>query len=200
MLLRSAWPVHTLWQAHQPDPAAVAAQVQQDPAVLRDVVRSLPEALPRVQWIVGTAAHGQDSNREDWLRNPAMGNYKAYAEFKMAHYDSARHVWEVLASVGNADALFNLGILAEDGLGEPRDINKALSLYAAAADGGGFKAQYRLGMIYSNPQGPVPRDLAKARYYLNLAARSGDRDAQARLAALDAVIADLQRRNAQSGR
>lgn len=127
----------------------------------------------------------QDSVQADWLRNPAMGNYKAYAEFKMARYAEARHIWEVLAGLGNADALFNLGVLAEDGLGEPADLGKAEALYLAAANAGGFKAQYRLGMLYS-AGGAMPRDLARARHFFGLAAQGGDAEAAARLAALDA--------------
>jgi hypothetical protein len=126
----------------------------------------------------------QDSTSEDWLRNPAMGNYKAYAEFKMAHYAQARHIWETLVGVGNADALFNLAILAEDGLGEAANMSKALQLYATAANAGGFKAQYRLGMLYSSG-GPVEKDLILARQYLSQAAAHGDKDAAARLASLD---------------
>jgi uncharacterized protein len=127
-------------------------------------------------------AFAQDTTEADWIRDPAMGNYKAYAEFKMAHYDAARHVWEVLAGRGNPDALFNLGILAEDGLGEPKDLAKAESLYVAAANAGGFKAQYRLGMLYSG-DGPL-RNIDKARHYLSLAAQQGDHDAADRLASL----------------
>lgn len=127
---------------------------------------------------------GQDSHREDWLRNPAMGNYKAYAEFKMADYASARVIWETLAEIGNGDALFNLGVLAEDGLGEPRDMRKAEALYTSAANAGNFKAQYRLGMLYAAGE-LLPQDLDKARIFLNLAAGAGDLDAAARLASLD---------------
>ena len=136
--------------------------------------------------IAGCAAlaNAQDSTAEDWIKNPAMGNYKAYAEFKMAHYDTARHIWETLAGLGNPDALFNLGILAEDGLGEPRDLKKAEALYIAAANAGGFKAQYRLGMLYSGSD-PATRDVDKARHFLSLATEHGDRDAAARLATLD---------------
>jgi TPR repeat protein len=129
-------------------------------------------------------SQAQDSQAQDWLRNPAMGNYKAYAEFKMAHYDAARHIWETLAGLGNADALFNLAILAEDGLGETRDMKKAEALYLTAANGGGFKAQYRLGMLYSTG-GVLDKDLVKARHYLSLAAAHGDKDAAARLATLE---------------
>lgn len=129
------------------------------------------------------ASQAQDSQAQDWVRNPAMGNYKAYAEFKMAHYVAARHIWETLAGLGNADALFNLAILAEDGLGEPKAMKKAEALYVAAANAGGFKAQYRLGMLYSTG-GALDKDLIKARQYLNLAAAHGDKDAVARLATL----------------
>jgi uncharacterized protein len=134
--------------------------------------------------LLTTSVSAQDSGKSDWIKNPAMGNYKAYAEFKMAHYDAARHVWETLASIGNPDALFNLGILAEDGLGEPRDLKKAEALYTASAQSGGFKAQYRLGMLYSG-DGPLPKDIEKARHYLNMAAQAGDRDAAAKLLLLE---------------
>ncbi|GAB4399772.1 MAG: hypothetical protein OHK0048_13920 [Rhodoferax sp.] len=137
--------------------------------------------------LLGTA-WAQDSTEADWLRNPAMGNYKAYAEFKMAHYAQARHIWQVLAGVGNADALFNLAVLAEDGLGEPADLDKAMALYTAAAQAGGFKAQYRLGLIYSTASGPRANP-EQARYYLGLAAAHGDADAAERLARLQSPSA-----------
>ena len=129
-------------------------------------------------------AGAQDSTPGDWTRNPAMGNYKAYAEFKMGRYEKAREVWQMLAGLGNADALFNLAILAEDGLGEPPDLAKAEALYLAAAEAGGSKAQYRLGLLYSSG-GALPRDLGKARRYFALAADNGDDDAADRLAALE---------------
>jgi uncharacterized protein len=135
--------------------------------------------------LTGINAQAQDSTAADWIKNPAMGNYKAYAEFKMANYETARHIWEILAGLGNPDALFNLAILAEDGLGEQQNIQKAESLYVAAANAGGFKAQYRLGMLYSGDNPAFPKDIEKARRYLNLAAAGGDRDATARLASLD---------------
>jgi len=133
--------------------------------------------------VLSSVSQAQDSTRADWLRNPAMGNYKAYAEFKMAHYAEAREVWQTLAEVGNGDALFNLGILAEDGLGEPRDMAKAESLYTSAAQAGNFKAQYRLGMVYAAGT-LLPRNVEKARIFLTLAAQGGDKDAIATLATL----------------
>ncbi len=140
--------------------------------------------------LAATAALAQDSERSDWLRNPAMGNYKAYAEFKMAHYDAARAVWQTLAEIGNGDALFNLGILAEDGLGEPRDMARAEAFYTSAAAAENFKAQYRLGLLYFAGTQLV-RDNEKARLYLTQAAVHGDKDAQDMLARLGQPGAEL---------
>ncbi len=50
-----------------------------------------------------------------------------------------------------------------------RDMNKAESLCTGAARAGNFKAQYRLGMLYSAGE-LLPRDDAKARIYLTMAA------------------------------
>ncbi|MDP3439192.1 MAG: tetratricopeptide repeat protein [Azonexus sp.] len=165
--------------------AASALQAGLTPPDAEDKMKIYyPFLLPAVFCACLGQALAQQSAAADWIKNPAMGNYKAYAEFKMANYDSARQIWEVLAGLGNPDALFNLAILAEDGLGEATNLKKALALYEAAANAGGFKAQYRLGMLYSD-DGMVPRDEVKARYFLGLAAVDGDKEAAARLASLD---------------
>ena len=67
--------------------------------------------------------HAQVSPAEldEAVRNPVIGNYKGYAEFKMARYVSARQIWEAIAATGNAEAHFNLAILYEDGLGVEGD-------------------------------------------------------------------------------
>jgi TPR repeat protein len=150
---------------------------------------------------MAASAWAQDSSRSDWLRNPAMGNYKAYAEFKMAHYDAAREVWQTLSEVGNGDALFNLGVLAEDGLGEPRNMARAEAFYTSAAAAENFKAQYRLGLLYFAGT-LLPRDSEKARLYLTQAATHGDRDAQdmlLRLGQPDVAPTAFQRAELLSG-
>lgn len=130
----------------------------------------------------------QDSHRDDWLRDPASGNHKAFAQFRMAHYTEAREVWETLAEVGNGEALFNLGILAEEGLGEPKNMKKAETLYDRAARAGNCKARYRLGMLYAAGT-RLPRDAEKARIYLTQAAQVGDKDASAALIVLGLISA-----------
>lgn len=71
--------------------------------------------------------------RGDWLRDPAAGHYRACAEFKMGRYAQAREVWETLAGTGDREALFHLGTLADQGLGEPRNLAKAEALFKRAA-------------------------------------------------------------------
>lgn len=116
-------------------------------------------------------------------QNSAMGNYKGYAEFKMAHYDNARKIWQALAERGNAEATFNLGILYEDGLGVSQDLAQALRYYETAAIGGSFKAQYRLGLLYFVGK-KVPLDKVKAKRWLTEAAAEGDTDSIEMLAIL----------------
>ena len=119
----------------------------------------------------------------DLTARPSIGLYKAYAEFKMARYDSARSIWQALAGKGVAEAWFHLGILAEDGLGEARDSRAAVERYLRGAEAGSTKAQYRLGLLYLEG-GPVEPDRERARYWLAVAAANGDDEAARRLDAL----------------
>lgn len=122
-----------------------------------------------------TELHAEKIDLNEILRNTSMANYKGYAEFKMAHYDNARKIWEALAERGNAEASFNLGVLYEDGLGVSQDLAQALLHYETAAIGGSFKAQYRLGLLYFVGK-TVPEDKVKAKRWLTKAAAEGDTD------------------------
>ncbi|MDX2367197.1 MAG: tetratricopeptide repeat protein [Colwellia sp.] len=119
--------------------------------------------------------HAEEIDLNEILRNSSMANYKGYAEFKMAHYDNARKIWQALAQRGNAEASFNLGVLYEDGLGVSQDLAQALLHYETAAIGGSFKAQYRLGLLYFVGK-TVPEDKIKAKRWLTEAAAEGDTD------------------------
>jgi TPR repeat protein len=130
------------------------------------------------------AAHALEGEELDALvARPSIGLYKAYAEFKMAHYASAREIWSALAHAGVAEAWFQLGILAEDGLGEPRDPARALDLYRRGGEAGSSKAQYRLGILHLEGR-LLPADLRQARYWLAVAAANGDEEAARRLSSL----------------
>lgn len=146
-------------------------------------------ALALVQACVASAEPlGEDALAELAAR-PSIGLYKAYAEFKMARYETARSIWVALAERGVAEAWFHLGILAEDGLGEPRDLSVALARYRRGAESGSAKAQHRLGVLHLEGKA-VPQDHAQARYWLAVAAANGD-DEAARL--LDALRRDADR-------
>ena len=128
-------------------------------------------------------SHAEELDLDEILRNSSMANYKGYAEFKMAHYDNARKIWEALVQRGNAEASFNLGVLYEDGLGVQQDLPQALVHYETAAMGGSFKAQYRLGLLYFTGK-KVPLDKTKAKRWLTKAAAEGDSDSIEMLAIL----------------
>lgn len=126
----------------------------------------------------------------DLVARPSTALYKAYAEFKMAHYAEARQIWQALADKNVAESWFNLGVLAEDGLGEPRDPQKALALYERGARGGSVKAQYRLALIHLEGRLVEP-DRSTAERWLQAAASAGHDDSIRQLAMLgDAREAD----------
>lgn len=117
------------------------------------------------------------------LRKPEYGNYRGYAEFKMAHYDSARRIWEALDQRNFGEAAFNLGILYEDGLGVGRDIERAMAYYRRGALLGSPKAMFRAGVMYWLGAPGVAADRGEGRRYLSMAAAAGDSEAQRYLAA-----------------
>jgi hypothetical protein len=143
-------------------------------------VASVAVALPGL-----AMAELSEDELADIVHNPSMGLYKGYAEFKMAHYDNVRQIWQALVDNGNAEAWFNLGLLAEDGLGEAQNMVEALARYTRGAEAGSTKAQYRLARIYLDGQG-VPADPARGEAWLARAAEGGDDAAKEELATLRA--------------
>ncbi|WP_382323875.1 hypothetical protein ACFJGX_21645 [Hydrogenophaga sp. UC242_50] len=72
--------------------------------------------------------------------------YRAHAEFRLARYAQAREIWHGLAEAGNAEALFMLGVLADEGLGEPRNPARAEAFFTRAARAGHAKARRQVGL------------------------------------------------------
>lgn len=129
-----------------------------------------------------------DDELAEVVRKPAIGLYKGYAEFKMAHYAEARQIWTALADKGMGEAWFNLGILAEDGLGEAKNGAEARRRYEKAALAGSRNAALRLGTSLQTSRLGAP-DLAGARHWLQVATDLGDDEAAAQLAVLDGPTA-----------
>lgn len=138
--------------------------------------------IPAAPW--GTAAAAEASPVEEEIdlaeivRKPEYGNYRGYAEFKMARYASARRIWEALDQRDFGEAGFNLGILYEDGLGVPRDIERALAYYRRGALLGSPKAMFRVGVMHWLGAPGVAVDRGEGRRYLSMAAAAGDSEAR----------------------
>jgi len=118
------------------------------------------------------------------VRKPNIGLYRGYAEFKMAHYAEAKQIWTALAERGVGEAWFNLGILAEDGLGEPKDAVEARRRYEKGGEAGSRNSALQLAVLLQSNRLGAP-DLPAARHWLKRAAELGDEGAAAQLAALD---------------
>ncbi|BCB27285.1 hypothetical protein SKTS_21710 [Sulfurimicrobium lacus] len=84
-------------------------------------------------------------------------------------YVKAATVFQTLATEGNAQAQYNLGLMTEKGRGVPRDYVGAVSLYQLAAAQGKAEAQRNLGIMYRDGLG-VPKDPVRAYMWLNLGA------------------------------
>ena len=83
----------------------------------------------------------------------------------------------VRAEAGDAEALYNLGLMYAIGRGVPQDDAEAARWYRLAADQGYASAQHHLGTMYDTGT-TVPQDYAEAVRWYRLAADQGDATAQ----------------------
>jgi ankyrin repeat protein len=100
-------------------------------------------------------------------------------------YPGAWQILEPLADNGEADALYQLGRLQEQGLGVAPDAERALDYYRRAAELGHAEAAYLLGEAHMKGRGAVQDDAAARRWYAKAAA-AGVARAETRLVQLDA--------------
>ena len=87
-------------------------------------------------------------------------------------YDDAVADWEALARDGDPNAMSNLAVMYDRGLGGAPDPARAVELYRAAADRGSVVAQNNLGIAYALGRG-VGRDRAQAIQWLGAAGKKG---------------------------
>jgi hypothetical protein len=89
------------------------------------------------------------------LAGPAGAQLQAGVQaLQQDRYEAAEEAFERAALEGDAKAMFNLGLMAEQGLlrGEP-DYLSASSWYRAAANKGDPRAQYNFGLLYMEGKG-----------------------------------------------
>jgi TPR repeat protein len=94
----------------------------------------------------------------------------------VSHYQKAHEM-------GSGIGSFNRAKCYVQGIGSPKDLDKALSLFRTAADRGVSDAMLMLGNAYRMGEG-VPANLDEAKVWFDRAARSGNRDAQLVMAGL----------------
>ena len=87
-------------------------------------------------------------------------------------YEEAVADWEALARDGDPNAMSNLAVMYDLGLGVAPDPARAVELYRAAADRGSVVAQNNLGIAYALGRG-VGRDRAQALQWLGAAGKKG---------------------------
>ncbi len=97
----------------------------------------------------------------------------------------ARGIVEPLAAEGDPEAQHMLGYMEERGLGGPKNLKRALQLYAEAAASGSQDAQFALGELAFLGDG-VKKDYKRAAGWFTIAAEKGHVQAKVRLGVMHA--------------
>ncbi len=83
--------------------------------------------------------------------------------------------WYEKAKNGDAEAMFNLGVMYYNGEGVAKDYGKAREWYGKAAENGDATAMFFLGLMYYNGKG-VPKDYVWAYVYYTLAMKIAEQE------------------------
>lgn len=110
--------------------------------------------------------------------NAAWANYNdGLAAYKSREYPRAVKEFTPLASQGNREAQYLLGLMYYTGQGIPQNYKQALTWFQKAAAQGQTDAQYVLGAMYYTGKG-TDKDEPKAIVWFRKAAEQGHADAQ----------------------
>ena len=94
---------------------------------------------------------------------------KGFAAYMDCDFAAALREFRPLATQGNKDAQFNLGVMYEGGEGVAQDDVQAAVWYRKSAEQRHSLAQHSLGISYREGLG-VPKDYVQAHMWFNLAA------------------------------
>lgn len=154
----------------QPEVAAVPPEPVES-ADLEQVAASrapLPnDASDDLRELASLALEGRPEAQHDLATAYALG------EAVPRDYELAAYWYRRSADSGVANALYNLGVLTERGLGVEQDSAAAFDLFLAAAEEGHPDAQNAVGLAYSAGRG-VEQDLFKAASWFQAASASGN--------------------------
>ena len=109
-----------------------------------------------------------------------LGLYKlAQQAYAKQDYQQAFKYWLPLASDGHPDSQFQVAMMYENGQGTDENFDKAISLYAKAANASQSDAQFRIG-LYHIDESPEPNKTLGL-YWIQSAADNDNQQAQAYL-------------------
>lgn len=97
---------------------------------------------------------------------------QGFAALQESRFEEARTIFTAEAEAGNPIGEFMLGVMAEQGFGQAKDPEQAVSWYTSAADKGMASAAFNLSRFYEHGQG-IEKDVSKAHAYLMQAAEGG---------------------------
>lgn len=121
-----------------------------------------------------------DEGAREWvleLVNEAGGRYLSPSDGTERDDEKARAYYELAAKYGDADALFLMGVMYNQGWGVERNMAAAAEYYLKALEAGNNDAAYNLAVTYSYGEDGVERDLEKGLSFFCRAAEMGNTDA-----------------------
>ena len=111
---------------------------------------------------------------------------KATQLYEAKNYAAAFQEMQRLANTGNAQAIYNVGSMTQQGLGTAKDEKKALQYFQEASKKGFGKASFELAQMYHHGKSSVGinKDTEKYKILLNTAAKQGSEEAIVEVATL----------------
>jgi len=123
-----------------------------------------------------------------------LGNLYAAGSIELKQdYELALKWYRKADSLGNIDALNNLGYLHDEGLGTRRDQAKALDYYTRAAEAGHAGAQMNLSAYYFEGLGGLKKNLRTALAWARKAADQGEPGAAEKVGAITKLMENGKR-------
>lgn len=119
----------------------------------------------------------QTPSTEGTSHFPATKAGDAARAYNAKNYDVARKLWEELARDGDAQAMNNLGVIYDQGIGVEPDIGRAVHWFAEAANAGNPAGMSNYGRMLEQGRG-LPVNPAEAARWFDMAARQGQPEAQ----------------------
>ncbi|MGC1181544.1 tetratricopeptide repeat protein [Legionella sp.] len=129
--------------------------------------KGIPVDFEKAKSLFLEAANKENSEAMNQLASiyfTGLGGLPRDAQQALAWYKKA-------SEMGNANALYELGLLSETGVTTKLDFNEALKYYQAAADKGNEKAMLALARMYHYGLGVAKNPKIAASYYEKLALR-----------------------------